>query len=71
MGQQLTPEMLMHIPVTPPPPGVTSNFINPQSRAKQTQITIGVMLALMIPPLIMRIYTRSRKQKIFGMDDCM
>jgi hypothetical protein len=66
---QLTPEMLMHIPVTPPPLGVTSNFINPPSQAKQTQITIGIMLSLMIPLLIMRIYTRSRKLKIFGVDD--
>ncbi|KAH7387002.1 hypothetical protein DE146DRAFT_666327 [Phaeosphaeria sp. MPI-PUGE-AT-0046c] len=67
--EMLTPEMLMHIPVTPPPPGVNSNFIDPPSRAKQTQIAIGIMLTLMIPPLIMRIYTRARKLKFFGADD--
>lgn len=68
---QLTPEMLMHIPVTPPPEGVTSNFIDPPSRAKQTQVTIGIMLSLIVPALLLRIYTRVKKLKIFGADDWM
>lgn len=68
---KLDPEMLMHIPVHPPPPGVTSNFIDPLSRAYQTRIAIGVMLALMVPLLFLRLYTRLRVTKTFGLDDCM
>jgi hypothetical protein len=68
---QFTPEQLMHIPLMHPPPGMTSNFIDPPTRGKQTQIAIAVTLSFMLPLLILRIRTRLRYQKALGLDDCM
>jgi hypothetical protein len=68
---QFTLEQLMHIPLMPPPPGITSNFNDPPTRGKQTQIAIAVTLSFMIPLLILRIRTRLRYHKAFGLDDCM
>jgi hypothetical protein len=68
---QFTPDQLMHIPLMPPPPGITSNFNDPPTRGKQTQIAIVVKLSFMIPLLILRIRTRLLYHKVSGLDDCM
>ena len=36
----------MDLPLVPPPPGVKSNFIDPESRANELFITAGICLGL-------------------------
>ncbi|OCL10074.1 hypothetical protein AOQ84DRAFT_290010, partial [Glonium stellatum] len=67
----MDPEILANTPALAPPPGVVPNFVNPQSRADQTRIVICVTLPIMVILLALRIYTRLRKTRAFGADDCM
>lgn len=67
---KLDPSVLLHMPVTAPPPGVTSNFIDPVSQAGQTQTTIYVALPVMLILLSLRIYTRARIFRAVQFDDC-
>ena len=57
-------------PARPPPPGHTSNFINPGSRSYQLVILISVLSALVIILVPLRIYSRLRITHSFGVDDC-
>ncbi|KAF2973000.1 hypothetical protein GQX73_g499 [Xylaria multiplex] len=67
--QSLTPEQLAQLPVVPPPPGVQSNFDNPDSNAASGIIAISVILALMLLVVAMRMYSRIVIVKNPGPDD--
>ncbi|KAJ8124294.1 hypothetical protein O1611_g9346 [Lasiodiplodia mahajangana] len=54
----------------PPPPGRTSNFTNPESRSYQLYILIAVLTALVVIVISLRLYTRLRITRSFGVDDC-
>ncbi|KAI1126227.1 hypothetical protein F5Y10DRAFT_267360 [Nemania abortiva] len=57
------------IPTVPPPPGQTSNFTNPESRAWQLYTTITVLTVFVVGITLLRIYTRLRFTGSFGIDD--
>ncbi|RYP80359.1 hypothetical protein DL769_002508 [Monosporascus sp. CRB-8-3] len=56
-------------PMLPPPPGVTSNFINPESRAPMIRAGMYPVLCIMLVFVILRIYTRARLVRALGSDD--
>lgn len=61
---------LEHIPALPPPPGVQSNFENPETREGLAKIIVSLTYGLMLIFLAMRIYTRVRITNSLGIDDC-
>ncbi|CAG8959239.1 hypothetical protein HYFRA_00012597 [Hymenoscyphus fraxineus] len=56
-------------PVRPPPPGQTSNFIDPESRSYQLVILIGFLTAFVATFLLLRLYIRLGVTKSHGIDD--
>ena len=51
-------DLLTHVPaLLAPPAGVTSNFIDPQSRALMVIFTCILCLVLIIPISLLRFYT--------------
>ncbi|MCJ1465350.1 hypothetical protein MMC07_003968 [Pseudocyphellaria aurata] len=58
-----------NIPLGPPPPGVIPNFVNPESRAYETIITVTICLAFMMPFFLLRIYSRVFVTRSVGWDD--
>ncbi|KAI0099088.1 hypothetical protein GGR51DRAFT_576464 [Nemania sp. FL0031] len=56
-------------PVRPPPPGRMSNLTHPESRSYQLYILIAVLTALVVVIISLRLYTRLRITRSFGMDD--
>ena len=65
----LTPEQLANTPVEPPPPGETSNFVDPESKAGSVTAALVVVLALMTFVLGARLYGKIRIVKKMGLDD--
>ncbi|KAI0376487.1 hypothetical protein F5Y04DRAFT_210805 [Hypomontagnella monticulosa] len=57
------------IPARPPPPGVISNFVDPESEGTVCRVIIYLTWLLMILFLLLRIYARSRITKSVGADD--
>lgn len=57
-------------PGIPPPPGVTSNFVNPESCAHIPRIVIAISIPIMTICVLMRLYTRLFVTRTFGIDDC-
>ncbi|KAI0104648.1 hypothetical protein GGR51DRAFT_224111 [Nemania sp. FL0031] len=51
------------------PPGTTSNLINPESRAWNVELTIGITLLPAIILVVLRIYARLRLARSLGVDD--
>ncbi|KAK5631974.1 hypothetical protein RRF57_007688 [Xylaria bambusicola] len=58
-------------PARPPPPGVIPNFTNPPSLSWMGRVAVYITLPVMIVILALRVYTRTRIVKQFGIDDCM
>lgn len=54
-----------------PPPGVTSNFINPSTRGPALVITSAVCIILMFICVTIRFYTKFYIRKTWGWDDCL
>ncbi len=65
----LTPEQLAQLPAGQPPPGVVSNFDNPDSIAGSAIAPISFFLAVMIIVMAMRMYCRVFILKSVGLDD--
>ncbi len=57
-------------PALPPPPGVTPNFVNPESRAGANIALHTTCLTLVTIFFAMRIYTRKFISRWIGWDDC-
>ena len=68
-GNPLAGVDIWKTPMLPPPPGVTSNFVNPESRGHLIQAGMYSVLAIMLVSLVLRIYTRLRLRAL-GLDDC-
>jgi hypothetical protein len=66
----IPPEYLASIPALPPPPGVTSNFLNPAENRIGCRLAIYITLPMAIIAVVMRIYTRVRISGGVGADDC-
>lgn len=58
------------IPALPPPPGVTSNFVNPAFNGNQIVIVGIIFPILMLPFLGARLYAKYSLIKKFHCDDC-
>ncbi|KAM7190410.1 hypothetical protein V8F33_009526 [Rhypophila sp. PSN 637] len=56
-------------PLMRPPPGVVPNFVNPESRAYLIRTGMGSSLAVMLLFVGLRLYTRGRLTRSFGVDD--
>lgn len=54
----------------PPPPGVTPNFINPESTASQVVLCTILTLVFMIPFFVLRMYTKKYILKRIDPEDC-
>ncbi|OJJ66076.1 hypothetical protein ASPBRDRAFT_201328 [Aspergillus brasiliensis CBS 101740] len=60
---------LSQIPASPPPDGVTANFVNPPNQNYQIY-SINIALCLTgTAVLVLRLYTRGKLQKTIGVDD--
>ena len=55
--------------VAPPPPGVTPNFVNPESPGHQYVITSTICLVLMISLLLLRLYSKHFVTHTLSIDD--
>ena len=56
-------------PIMAPPPGFTSNFDNPESEVKPIVATDSVMLTFTVLFVAVRLYTKTRITRNFGVDD--
>ncbi|KAI1748061.1 hypothetical protein F4782DRAFT_386685 [Xylaria castorea] len=61
--------LLEQIPALPPPPGVQSNFDNPETREDSAKIVVVLTYGLMLIFLALRIYTRVKITNSLGIDD--
>ena len=62
---------LSSLPLAPPPPGVTPNFVNPESRTDQIYVISAVWLAFMILMMMVRMYAKFFVLRSRTWDDCM
>ena len=60
---------LSQMPALEPPPGVKPNFTNPESRAPDVLLTTGIITALMLIFVLLRLYTKAVVLKSFGWED--
>ena len=58
-----------HVPWLPPPPGQTSNLIDPESRAKPFIIILSIFLFGAIALVMLRLYVRLRILQSLWWDD--
>lgn len=58
------------MPALSPPPGVESNFENPQSRSSLTVIPSAAIVGITIILVFTRMYTKVYILKSVGWDDC-
>lgn len=59
------------IPITVPPPGVISNFDNPQTIAPAILAIGVVMVILTVSFVALRMYSNHHASRKYGIDDCM
>lgn len=57
-------------PVRPPPEGVESNMDDPESKAWQMEIIVGVMISIVVISMLLRTYCRLKISRKFGIEDC-
>jgi hypothetical protein len=58
-----------HVPLSPPTPPQVSNFVNPATLAPTIIAISTICLAVMIPFVIIRIYSKARIVKALWWDD--
>ena len=56
--------------VQSPPPGVVSNFENPESLTLQSHITAGILTVLLLLTVGLRAYCKIIITRNWGLDDC-
>ncbi|ERF68929.1 hypothetical protein EPUS_09506 [Endocarpon pusillum Z07020] len=60
---------LSEIPALQPPPGVTPNFTNPESQAHGVMIANGIITAVMLVFVLLRVYTKAFLTKTLFWED--
>lgn len=60
---------LTNYPVIPPPPGVTPNFVDLETRAPLVIVFSAISLGLMLPIVVARLYTKAWVLCSSGWDD--
>lgn len=68
-GRPLTVLDFSQIPSMPPPPGVTSNFVNPENNSSILIIVCTICLVFLLLFVSLRMYTRLWISRSFGLDD--
>lgn len=68
---QLTPEQLAVLSALQPPPGVTSNFLNPHTLVPLGNAILVLCLTVTTLLVLTRIYLRTFLIKSWGLDDGM
>lgn len=63
------PSNLLGQPLSPPPPGVTSNFAHPKSRAFVVYVAAGICLPFVVVFAGLRFYAKATIQKKIRRDD--
>ena len=58
-----------HTPVSAPPPGMTSNLVNPETTGYVLIIVISICYSLMLPVVALRVYARCWVNRSFALDD--
>ena len=58
------------LPALIPPPGVTSDFVNPETRASALVITSTICITLVVLCVAVRFYTKIHIKHAWGLDDC-
>ena len=58
-----------HIPLSSPPSGVTSNFVNPVSQARMVEIVSIICTVVVFISFVMRVYARLWITRTFQKDD--
>ena len=61
---------LQNYPALPPPPGVKSNFDNPVTQDAALIKVNAVFIALMLPMIVIRIYSKAFISHTLWWDDC-
>ncbi len=62
-------QQLAKIPLMPPPPGKTSNFTHPQTRAALQTWTLGSLLVFTVVLFLNRLYIKTRLMRTWDWDD--
>ena len=57
-------------PAMPPPPGVTSNFVNPEHNYNRFIVVNCIFLPIAVIAVCLRSYTRIAILRNFSADDC-
>ena len=57
-------------PALSPPPGVTSNFVNPESLTPQMNVAMGVAIPLVTVFFGLRAYARLVVRRVWIFEDC-
>lgn len=60
---------LEDISLQPPPPGKSSNFVNPESRGPAIVMICYIFIVLMWPVFLLRLYSKALVIRRFGWDD--
>lgn len=58
-------------PAMPPPPGKTSNFVNPEYQGTKFIVVNCIFLPMAVVALVVRTWTRVFIVRNFRSDDCM
>ena len=70
MAQQMDPSYYANLPAGTPPPGVTPNLDNPESRAIQAHIGMGVCMGVTLVLVVLRMYVKLAINHLCGWEDC-
>ena len=68
--EAIDPAVLAVTPLLKPPPGVVSNFVDPDSCSRITIIVGIVCLVIMLLLVFARIYVAFGITRVPGIDDC-
>ena len=69
MAATLSPDLLNE-PLSPPPPGVTPDFVHPESEASEIYIAAGICIPLILIFTAMRFYAKLKIMKGALWNDC-
>lgn len=65
----LSDPAILQYPAATPPPGVTPNFTHPDSKGPELVVGGGVLLAIMMISITIRVYTKLHIINKFSWDD--
>jgi hypothetical protein len=69
-GPNGIPAAIWNLPALRPPPGVKSNFENPETRSREIIVINAVFLTLMLVAVLMRFCVRRSGNTPFNWDGC-